>query len=72
MQTGPDKRRTIPTRFPGRARSLRTQQRAYEPNQPPATAFHTPKGRTSSDRRRRPNWSVFHPRALPQTPAATR
>ena len=31
MQTGPDMRRTIPTRFPGRARSLRTQQRAYEP-----------------------------------------
>jgi hypothetical protein len=33
----------------------------------PVTTFHTPRGRTSSGRRCRPNWSVFHPRAPPRT-----
>jgi hypothetical protein len=36
----------------------------------PVTTFHAPKGRTSSGRRCRPNWSAFHPRAPPQTRAA--
>jgi hypothetical protein len=52
------------------ARSLRTQQRAYEPDPSPPHAFHTPKGRTSGDDDSRPNWSAFHPRAPPQKPAA--
>jgi len=57
-QDGPDTRATV-------ARSLRTQQRAYEPDHPMSTTFPTrPKtGRTSSDHRGRPNWSAFHPRA---------
>jgi len=53
------------------ARSLRTQQRAYD--RPPApTPFPTPrKGRrTRSSSSCRPNWSAFHPRAPPQKPAA--
>jgi hypothetical protein len=29
-------------------------------------------GRTCSDQKGRPNWSVFHPRAPPQTPATRR
>ena len=51
------------------ARSLRTQQRAYEPDHPTPTTFHArPKtSRTSGDHRGRPNWSAFHPRAPPQT-----
>ena len=54
------------------ARSLRTQQRAYEPEPPPPPAFPTPKGGTSCSRRCRPNWSAFHPRAPPHTLAGTR
>jgi hypothetical protein len=40
---------------------------------PPTTTFQTRRaGRTSSDTRgHRPNWSAFHPRAPPPTPAGT-
>jgi hypothetical protein len=57
-----------------RARSLRTQQRAYDhhptPNPPPhpppsrRTGAGRTRGRQTS---RRPNWSAFHPRAPPHT-----
>jgi hypothetical protein len=71
MQTGPDTRsRHTPA---GMVRSLRTQQRAYEP----ATHSHPrspppEEGRTSAQQRCRPNWSAFHPRAPPRTRAARR
>ena len=54
------------------SRSLRTQQRAYHPRTP-AAPLHAPAGGAvlgAGDRRRRPNWSAFHPRAPPQKPAA--
>ncbi len=55
IQTGPDNKTTTPTpdEHPlGRARSLRTQQRAYEPATHPPHAFHTPEGAvlTAADR----------------------
>jgi hypothetical protein len=49
-------------------RSLRTQQRAYDPDPSPATAFHAPRGSTGGTGQGRPNWSAFHPRAPPRTP----
>ncbi len=63
----------------GRARSLRTQQRAYHHHPPhgprsppPASQGHEriPRTRTAvleAGDDRRPNWSAFHPRALPRT-----
>jgi hypothetical protein len=70
-QDGPDTRSRI-------ARSLRTQQRAYDPVLR-AIRFHTPprpEGHRDAvlgtDRSRRPNWSAFHPRAPPHTLAGTR
>src|SRR3954465_166372 len=38
-----------------------------QPRSPPACA-----GRTSGNQKSRPNWSAFHPRAPPHTPAGTR
>jgi hypothetical protein len=65
MQTGPD----VKQRF---ARSLRTQQRAYEPD-PRHHPRSTPRRAVlARGRRCRPNWSAFHPRAPPQTRAARR
>ena len=57
------------------ARSLRTQQRAYN-RLPHTTTFHAPHPEghdscTSGDLSHRPNWSVFHPRAPPPTPEPT-
>jgi hypothetical protein len=59
-----------------RARSLRTQQRAYD-HHPHPTPLHArcPEGHPAvlgAGLRRRPNWSAFHPRALSRAPAATR
>ena len=56
------------------ARSLRTQQRAYHPRAPsdPCSTRHRGDAVLGTDRSRRPNWSVFHPRALSRTPADTR
>ena len=56
------------------ARSLRTQQRAYHPRAPrdPGSTRHRGDAVLGTDRSRRPNWSAFHPRALPPTPAAPR
>src|SRR5919112_602113 len=54
------------------ARSLRTQQRAYEPA---PTDHHVPRpgegAVLAATCGHRPNWSAFHPRAPPPTPAAT-
>ena len=54
---------------PGHARSLRTQQRAYNPRTPsdPCSTRHRGDAVLGTDRSRRPNWSVFHPRAPPHT-----
>src|SRR5688500_10208056 len=55
------------------ARSLRTQQRAYSPVLRAIRVPHAtpPEGQgdavLGTDRSRRPNWSAFHPRALPRT-----
>lgn len=74
-QTGPDREETNP--HTGMARSLRTQQRAYDRPSPP-TPFPAPhpaneeRCRTRSSHGCRPNWSAFHPRAPPQEPAAPR
>ena len=73
MQTGPDTRATSPPGSPdGSAPS--------GPNSVPTTP-RPPRLRSTPTRRRavlgagssrRPNWSAFHPRALPPAPAATR
>src|SRR3954467_8249364 len=57
------------------ARSLRTQQRAYHhrlhPIPFPTTASQGNGDVLGTRHSRRPNWSAFHPRAPPQTPAPT-
>ncbi len=66
-QTGPDTKK--------RFHSLRTQQRAYEPDhRTPSSGPHTPQRDAVLGARDtgRPNWSAFHPRALSQTPADAR
>jgi len=72
QKVGPDTRSQHPV--PRMARSLRTQQRAYEPNPTvrlPST--HTRRHAVLGARDAgRPNWSAFHPRAPPQTPATRR
>ena len=51
------------------ARSLRTQQRAYEPTHHTHPVPHATRRRrrTRSSHSCRPNWSAFHPRAPPHT-----
>jgi hypothetical protein len=56
-----------------RARSFRTQQRAYDP-QPQSRPRSPPTPRRKravlgADTSRRPNWSAFHPRAPSRQPA---
>ena len=58
MQTGPEQKDHVTTRFPGRVRSLRTQQRAYN-RFPAPTPFHTPRLRRDTG----PYWGQ------PQLPA---
>src|SRR3712207_2708275 len=71
QRAGPARQRPNPGK-PGTARSLRTQQRAYEPATV-TTHVPDPDGAVlARGRRCRPNWSAFHPRALSPTPAATR
>ena len=54
MQAGPDKRAPIdPPGNPGRARSLRTQQRAYEPAPAIRTPLHAHPGACSTGSPRR-------------------
>ena len=68
-QTGPEQRRNSHTPE-GMARSLRTQQRAYEPVTAIQTPVHAhPEGHAVLGARDagRPNWSAFHPRAPPHT-----
>jgi hypothetical protein len=70
QQTGPARQRPP---LSGAARSLRTQQRAYEPphpRRPPSTPTRR-HAVLRAGNSRRPNWSAFHPRAPSRTPAAT-
>src|SRR3954470_15721363 len=41
QQIGPETKQQLTTRLPGRVRSLRTQQRAYDPGHPRPAAFPT-------------------------------
>jgi hypothetical protein len=73
QKIGPAETKRTPV--PRTARSLRTQQRAYEPEPAIQTPLHAHPERHAVLGARdagRPNWSVFHPRALSRTPADTR
>ena len=62
--------RPPPVLPPGGARSLRTQQRAYDRTPHPDSGPRTPPRERAVLGARdasRPNWSAFHPRAPPQT-----